>query len=75
MPDELEAPPLLFLKLPLRLDVRELPRLGDAREAVAFCTQLKGDARLARVPVIGIVAAGGIGIVCDSVEDLERIQL
>lgn len=25
--------------------------------------------------LIGIVAAGGIGIVCDSVEDLERIQL
>lgn len=48
---------LAFLQQDPQIDVVVMEFLGDAREAVAFCTQLKGDARLARVPVIGIAAA------------------
>ena len=47
---------LAFLQQDPQIDVVVMEFLGDAREAVAFCTQLKGDARLARVPVIGIAA-------------------
>jgi diguanylate cyclase (GGDEF)-like protein/PAS domain S-box-containing protein len=45
-----------FLQQDPQIDVVVMEFTGEAREAVAFCTQLKGDARLAEVPVIGIVA-------------------
>ena len=48
---------LAFLKQDPQIDVVVMEFVGEAREAVAFCTQLKGDARLAKVPVIGIAAA------------------
>ncbi|HXD83780.1 MAG TPA: EAL domain-containing protein [Rudaea sp.] len=48
---------LAFLKQDPQIDVVVMEFLCEAREAVAFCTQLKGDARLAMVPVIGIAAA------------------
>ena len=48
---------LAFLTQDPQIDAVVMEFLGDAREAVAFCTQLKGDARLAKVPVIGIVSA------------------
>jgi PAS domain S-box-containing protein len=48
---------LAFLEQDPQIDVVVMEFLGEAREAVAFCTQLKGDARLAKVPVIGIAAA------------------
>ncbi|HST26747.1 MAG TPA: EAL domain-containing protein [Rudaea sp.] len=48
---------LAFLKQDPQIDVVVMEFLGEAREAVAFCTQLKGDVRLAKVPVIGIAAA------------------
>ncbi|MBS0556979.1 MAG: EAL domain-containing protein [Proteobacteria bacterium] len=48
---------LSFLKQDPQIDVVVMEFLGEAREAVAFCTQLKGDPRLAQVPVIGIAAA------------------
>ena len=47
---------LAFLKQDPQIDVVVMEFLGEAREAVAFCTQLKGDPRLAKVPVIGIAA-------------------
>ena len=43
---------LAFLEQDPQIDVVVMEFLGEAREAVAFCTQLKGDARLAKVPVI-----------------------
>jgi diguanylate cyclase (GGDEF)-like protein/PAS domain S-box-containing protein len=46
-----------FLQQDPQIDVVVMEFAGEAREAVAFCTQLKGDVRLSRVPVIGIVAA------------------
>ena len=48
---------LSFLQQDPKIDVVVMEFVGDAREAVAFCTQLKGDPRLAEVPVIGIAAA------------------
>lgn len=48
---------LSFLQHDPKIDVVVMEFLGEARQAVAFCAQLKGDARLARVPVIGIAAA------------------
>ncbi|MHB8678566.1 MAG: two-component system response regulator, partial [Rudaea sp.] len=48
---------LAFLKQDPQIDVVVMEFVGEAREAVAFCTQLKGDTRLAKVPVIGIAAA------------------
>ncbi|MEO8804397.1 MAG: EAL domain-containing protein [Rudaea sp.] len=48
---------LSFLQQDPKIDVVVMEFLGEAQQAVAFCAQLKGDARLARVPVIGIVAA------------------
>ncbi len=48
---------LSFLQQDPQIDVVVMEFLGDAMEAVAFCAQLKGDARLAEVPVIGIAAA------------------
>ncbi|HZP64768.1 MAG TPA: EAL domain-containing protein [Rudaea sp.] len=48
---------LSFLTQDPQIDVVVMEFLGDAQEAVAFCTQLKGDVRLAQVPVIGIVSA------------------
>ncbi|MBS0569749.1 MAG: EAL domain-containing protein [Proteobacteria bacterium] len=51
------AQALAFLKQDPQIDVVVMEFVGEAREAVAFCTQLKGDARLAQVPVIGIASA------------------
>ena len=48
---------LSFLEQDPQIDVVVMEFAGAAQEAVAFCTQLKGDVRLAQVPVIGIVAA------------------
>ncbi|MGA9333622.1 MAG: EAL domain-containing protein [Rudaea sp.] len=48
---------LSFLQQDPKIDVVVMEFLGEARQAVAFCAQLKGDPRLARVPVIGIAAA------------------
>ncbi len=48
---------LSFLEQDPQIDVVVMEFAGAAQEAVAFCTQLKGVARLAQVPVIGIVAA------------------
>jgi diguanylate cyclase (GGDEF)-like protein/PAS domain S-box-containing protein len=48
---------LSFLEQDPKIDAVVMEFLGDAREAVAFCAQLKGDARLSEVPVIGITAA------------------
>jgi len=48
---------LAFLEQDPQIDVVVMEFLGPATEAVAFCTQLKGDARLAQVPVIGIASA------------------
>jgi DNA-binding response OmpR family regulator len=48
---------LAFLEQDPQIDVVVMEFSGHALEAVAFCTQLKGDARLAQVPVIGIAAA------------------
>ena len=48
---------LSFLQQDPQIDVVMMEFLGDAPEAVAFCAQLKGDARLAEVPVIGIASA------------------
>ena len=48
---------LSFLEQNPQIDVVVMEFFGAAVEAVAFCTQLKGDARLAQVPVIGIAAA------------------
>ncbi|MDR3386447.1 MAG: EAL domain-containing protein [Rudaea sp.] len=48
---------LSFLEQDPQIDVVVMEFAGAAQEAVAFCTQLKGDARLAQVPVIGIAAA------------------
>src|SRR5262249_1204218 len=46
-----------FLQQDPKIDVVIAEFLGEATEAVAFCTKLKSDAKLARVPVIGISAA------------------
>ena len=51
------AQALSFLEQDPQIDVVVMEFAGAAQEAVAFCTQLKGDARLAAVPVIGIAAA------------------
>ncbi|MEP6485215.1 MAG: EAL domain-containing protein [Rudaea sp.] len=48
---------LSFLQQDPQIDIVVMEFLGDAPEAVAFCAQLKGDARLAEVPVIGIASA------------------
>jgi diguanylate cyclase (GGDEF)-like protein/PAS domain S-box-containing protein len=48
---------LSFLEQDPQIDVVVMEFAGAATEAVAFCTQLKGDVRLAKVPVIGIAAA------------------
>jgi diguanylate cyclase (GGDEF)-like protein/PAS domain S-box-containing protein len=48
---------LSFLMQDPQIDVVVMEFAGDASEAVVFCTQLKGDPRLALVPVIGIVSA------------------
>ncbi len=48
---------LSFLEQDPQIDVVVMEFAGAAQEAVAFCTQLKGDPRLAKVPVIGIAAA------------------
>ena len=48
---------LSFLQQDPQIDVVVMEFLGDAPEAVAFCAQLKGDSRLAEVPVIGIASA------------------
>ena len=48
---------LAFLQQDPKIDVVVLEFLGAAPEAAAFCAQLKGDAKLSKVPVIGIVAA------------------
>ncbi|HVJ61757.1 MAG TPA: EAL domain-containing protein [Tahibacter sp.] len=48
---------LAFLNQDPDIDVVLIEFLGAAKEAVAFCMQLKGDARLARVPVIGLLPA------------------
>ena len=44
-----------FLNQDPDIDAVLVEFLGAAKESVAFCTQLMGDPRLARVPVIGIV--------------------
>ncbi|MEO8672448.1 MAG: EAL domain-containing protein [Tahibacter sp.] len=46
-----------FLNQDPDIDVVLIEFAGVAKEAVAFCTQLKGDPRLARVPVIGLLPA------------------
>jgi diguanylate cyclase (GGDEF)-like protein/PAS domain S-box-containing protein len=46
-----------FLQQDPQIDVVVLEFLGDAQESVAFCAQLKGDRRLAEVPVVGITAS------------------
>src|SRR5882724_1260634 len=48
---------LSFLEQDPQIDVVVMEFAGAAVEAVAFCTQLKGDTRLAQVPVIGIAPA------------------
>jgi diguanylate cyclase (GGDEF)-like protein/PAS domain S-box-containing protein len=48
---------LSFLAQDPKIDVVVMEFVGDAREAVAFCAQLKGDPRLSEVPVIGIATA------------------
>ena len=48
---------LSFLEQDPQIDVVVMEFAGAATEAVAFCTQLKGDVRLAKVPVVGIAAA------------------
>jgi diguanylate cyclase (GGDEF)-like protein/PAS domain S-box-containing protein len=48
---------LAFLEQDPQIDVVVMEFAGPAAEAVAFCTQLKGDPRLAQVPVIGIASA------------------
>lgn len=48
---------LSFLEQDPQIDVVVMEFAGAAQEAVAFCTQLKGDVRLAQVPVIGIAMA------------------
>ena len=48
---------LSFLQQDPKIDVVVMEFVGDAREAVTFCTQLKGDPRLSEVPVIGIASA------------------
>lgn len=48
---------LAFLNQDPDIDVVLIEFVGQAREAVAFCTQMKGDERLARVPVIGLLPA------------------
>jgi len=51
------AQALAFLQQDPKIDVVVLEFLGEANEAVAFCAHLKKDAKLAKVPVIGISAA------------------
>ena len=51
------AQALAFLQQDPKIDVVVLEFLGEAPEAAAFCAQLKGDAKLSKVPVIGIAAA------------------
>ncbi len=46
-----------FLQQDPQIDVVVLEFVGEAQESVAFCAQLKGDKRLAEVPVIGITSA------------------
>ena len=46
---------LAFLNQDPDIDVVLMEFAGPAREAVAFCTQMKGDERLARVPIIGLL--------------------
>jgi len=48
---------LAFLNQDPDIDVVLIEFVGAAQEAVAFCMQLKGDVRLARVPVIGLLPA------------------
>lgn len=50
------AQALAFLQQDPKIDVVVLEFLGEAKQAAAFCAQLKKDAKLARVPVIGIMA-------------------
>src|SRR5215471_10050618 len=51
------AQALAFLQQDPKIDVVVAEFLGEAKDAVAFCTKLKSDAKLAKVPVIGIAAA------------------
>ncbi len=48
---------LTFLNQDPDIDAVLLEFAGPAREAVAFCTRMQGDARFSRVPVIGILPA------------------
>jgi len=50
------AQALAFLQQDPKIDAVVLEFLGEAKEAVAFCAALKKDAKLSRVPVIGITA-------------------
>ena len=50
-----------FLNQDPDIDAVLVEFVGDAKESVAFCTQMKGDARLAKVPIIGIVPADPAG--------------
>jgi len=50
------AQALAFLQQDPKIDVVVLEFFGEAKESTTFCAQLKNDAKLARVPVIGIAA-------------------
>lgn len=43
------------------VDLMLIDFVGEAREAVAFCTQLHGDSRYAKMPLLGILAAEAEG--------------